>query len=315
MAALKRAREAAEPREAAPPAQTRWPSVWWRALRPFAFTASVTPVLVGSAAAHYGGRLDILRFAVTLVAAVAIHAATNLVNDYYDHIRGVDTATSIGPSGVIQQGLLRPRTVLLGGLLLFAFGGVLGLWLAAVAGWPILAIGAASILAGYAYTGGPVPLGYVGLGDLTVFLFMGGVITVSSYYVQMGTVAATAVWASLPVAALVAGILVVNNLRDIEDDRARGKRTLATFIGPRATRGEYLLLLSLTYAAVLAGVWLRALPFAALLTLLTLPRAAAIWRVVRDHSDALTLTLSGVQGTARLHQQVGPLLAAAFLVS
>ena len=302
------------PATAAPPAGIRrWFTVWWRAVRPFSFTASVTPVLVGSAVAYHDRLFDPMRFAVTLVAAVAIHAATNLVNDYYDHIRGVDTPESIGPSGVIQHGLLPARTVLRGGQALFAVGGLLGLWLAAVAGWPILLIGAASILAGYAYTGGPLPLGYLGLGDLTVFLFMGVVIVGGAYFVQAGTVTITALWASLPVAALVAGILVVNNLRDIDDDRRKAKRTLATVIGARATRWEYLSLLILTYASTAAAIALGRLPAYAVIVFLTVPRAVAVWRVVRASSDALVLTRDGVRATADLHQRVGLLLAVSFI--
>ena len=311
---MKHAPDATDQAAGPAPVPHRPLGVWWRAVRPFSFTASVTPVLVGSGVAYHDGLFDLVRFGVTLVASVAIHAATNLINDYYDHLRGVDTAESIGPSGVIQQGLLAPRAVLLGGLTLFALGGLLGLWLVAVVGWPILAIGAASVLAGYAYTGGPLPLGYIGLGDLTVFLFMGVVIVVGAYYVQAGTVSAAAVCASLPVAALVAAILVVNNLRDIEDDRAKGKRTLATFIGARATRLEVLFLLALAYLSVLAGVALRVLPPYTLIVFLTLRQAAAIWRVVRADSDALTLSRGGVRGTARLHQQLGLLLAIAFLI-
>jgi len=311
---VKHAPDATDQAAGPAPVPHRLLGVWWRAVRPFSFTASVTPVLVGSAVAYHDGLFDLVRFGVTLVASVAIHAATNLINDYYDHLRGVDTAESIGPSGVIQQGLLAPRAVLLGGLVLFALGGLLGLWLVAVVGWPILAIGAASVLAGYAYTGGPLPLGYIGLGDLTVFLFMGVVIVVGAYYVQAGTVSVAAVWASLPIAALVAAILVVNNLRDIEDDRAKGKRTLATFIGERATRLEVLFLLALAYLSVLAGVALRVLPPYTLIVFLTLRQAAAIWRVVRANSDALTLTRGGVRATARLHQQLGLLLAIAFLI-
>ncbi|KRT76078.1 MAG: 1,4-dihydroxy-2-naphthoateoctaprenyltransferase, 1,4-dihydroxy-2-naphthoate octaprenyltransferase [Armatimonadetes bacterium CSP1-3] len=311
---MKHAPDATDQAAGPAPVPHRLLGVWWRAVRPFSFTASVTPVLVGSAVAYHDGLFDLVRFGVTLVASVAIHAATNLINDYYDHLRGVDTAESIGPSGVIQQGLLAPRAVLLGGLTLFALGGLLGLWLVAVVGWPILAIGAASVLAGYAYTGGPLPLGYIGLGDLTVFLFMGVVIVVGAYYVQAGTVSAAAVWASLPIAALVAAILVVNNLRDIEDDRAKGKRTLATFIGRRGARLEYLLLLLLAYASVALGVALRVLPAPTLIVLLTLPRALANWRVIRESTDALTLTRGGVRETARLHQRLGVLLAIAFLI-
>lgn len=289
--------------------------VWWRAVRPFSFTASATPIMVGSAAAYHDGHFLPGRFLVVLVASVAIHAATNLINDYYDHVRGVDTAESIGPSGVIQRGLLAPRTVLSGGLVLFAFGGLLGMWLAVVVGWPILAVGVLSVMAGFAYTGGPRPLGYMGVGDLTVFLFMGPVIVMGAYYVQAGMMSAEAAWASLPIAALVTAILVVNNLRDLEDDRKRGKRTLATILGAHGTRMEYFLLLICAYVAIGGGVALRLLAPFALAAFLTVPQAFSAWRVVRDHTDAATLTRGGLRETARLHQRVGLLLAIAFLIS
>ncbi len=296
-------------------------AVWWRAVRPYSFTASLTPILVGSAAALHGDRFaanlagfHFDRFLAALLGAVAIHAGTNLVNDYYDHVRGVDTPASIGPSGVIQEGLLPARAVLTGGLTLFAVGGLLGLWLVAVAGWPVLAVGVASVAAGYAYTGGPLPLGYLGLGDLIVFLFMGPVIVLGAYYVQTGGLAATAVWASIPIAALVTAILVVNNLRDLRTDREQGKRTLATLLGPAGTRIEYLVLVGAAYGAVVAGVALKQLPFFALLSFLTLPRARDVWQVVRTETDPLALSRGGLRGTADLHQRFGGVLAVAFLL-
>lgn len=289
-------------------------AVWWRALRPFSFTASVTPVLVGSSAALHDRQFHPALFLVTLVASVAIQAATNLANEYYDHIRGVDDVDSIGPSGVIQHGMLAPRTVLGGSMVLFAAGSALGLWLVSVAGWPILAVGVLSVLAGYAYTGGPLPLGYVGLGDLVVFVFMGPAIVLGAYYVQTLEVTSGPVWASLPVAALVTAILVVNNLRDIDGDRRKGKRTIATFVGPRGTRLEYALLVALAYGSVAVGVALRSLPLLALVVFLTVPQAATLWRRIRDDSDRRSLT-HDLRDTAGLHQRVGLLLAASFLLS
>ncbi len=286
---------------------------WWVAVRPYSFTASATPVLVGSALALRAGRFSPWLFAVTLIASVAIHAGTNLLNDYYDHVRGVDTAESVGPSGVIQRGLLAPRAVLAGGFAALGAGSLLGLGLAAVAGWPILAVGALSVLAGYAYTGGPLPLGYVGLGDAVVFVFMGPVMVLATYYVQARSAPAAGLWASIPVAALVTAILVVNNLRDLADDRARGKRTLATAIGPAATRLEYAALIVTAYAAVGAGVLVRALPPLSLLALLTLPLAARTWRAVREDTDPRVLTRRALRGTALLHQRVGLLIALALL--
>lgn len=288
-------------------------AVWLRAMRPFSFTASVTPVLVGSAVAAHDQRFHPALFLVTLVASVAIHAATNMVNDYYDHVRGVDDLKSIGPSGVIQDGLLAPRTVLAGGVMLFALGSALGLWLVAVAGWPILALGVLSVLAGYAYTGGPLPLAYIGLGDIVVFIFMGPVIVLGAYYVQARMLSPGPVWASLPVAALVTAILVVNNLRDIDDDQHKGKHTLATFVGPWGTRLEYALLMTFAYASIALGVALRVLPTLALVVFLTIPQAAVLWGKIRDDSDPSSLTRD-LRDTARLHQRVGLLLAASFLL-
>lgn len=290
-------------------------AVWWRAVRPFSFTASATPVLVGSAAAFASGRFDPGLFLVTLVATVAIHAATNLVNDYYDHLRGVDTSASLGPSGVIQHGLLQPRSVLVGAVVLFAVGGLLGLRLVAVAGWPVLIIGIVSLLAGYAYTGGPLPLGYLGLGDFVVMVFMGPVIVLGSYYVQARAVSPAALWASVPIGALVTAILVVNNLRDLEGDRAHGKRTFATVLGSAGTRREYLGLLFGAYTVVGIGVALRDLPPLALLVVLTLPHAFHAWRIVSQETDPLTLTRAGLRGTAGLHLRFGLLLSLAFLLT
>ncbi len=292
-----------------------WFRVWWHAVRPFAFTASVTPVLVGSAAAIYHGQFHPALFVATLAGAMAIHAGTNLVNDYYDHVRGVDVSQPIGPGGAIQQGLLSPRAVLAGAYVLFALSGALGVWLVALRGWIILLLGAAGVLAGYTYTGGPLPLGYVGLGDLVVFVFMGIVITVGTYYVQTGTISAAPMWAALPMAALVDGILVVNNLRDLDNDRAKGKRTLATMIGTRNTRLHYLGLILLTYLSIAIAVIVRALPPAALLILLTTPSAIAVWRVVASETDPLRLTLGGIRGTAQLHLKVGLLLCAGLLIT
>ncbi|MGH2348800.1 MAG: 1,4-dihydroxy-2-naphthoate octaprenyltransferase [bacterium] len=290
-------------------------AVWLRAVRPFSFTASATPVVVGSAAAFAAGQFHAGLFLAALIASVAIHAGANLANDYYDHVRGVDTAESVGPSGVIQQGILSARTVLAGALVAFAVGGALGLWLIAARGWPILAVGVASILAGYAYTGGPVPLGYVGLGDAVVFVFMGLTTVMGAYYVQTGTITATAGWAAIPIAALVTAILVVNNIRDLEPDRRGGKRTLATFIGRRASTMEYLLLLYAAYGAVVLGVIMGVLPVEALVVLTTIPLAIRVWTVVRDEAEPRALTRGGLRGTALLHLAMGLLLALAFLVS
>ena len=289
-------------------------ALWWRAARPYSLTASVTPVVAGTAAAVHDGYFDPLVFLATLAGAAAIQAGTNMVNDYYDHARGVDTGTSIGPGGLIQHGLLSPGAVLAGGMGLFAAAAALGLWLVTVAGWPLLVAGALSVLAGYAYTGGPRPLGYIGLGDLVVFVFMGPVIVLGAYFVEAHRLGAAAWWTSLPLAALVTAILVVNNLRDLDGDRRAGKRTFATLIGDRATRIEYTALVLLAYAGIVAGVAARGLPPTALAALLTIPQAASLCRRMGRETDPVAFTRM-LRDTARLHQRAGWLIALALLVT
>jgi 1,4-dihydroxy-2-naphthoate octaprenyltransferase len=275
----------------------------------------MTPVLVGSATAFAAGHFHPGLFAAALAASVAIHAGANLTNDYYDDLRGADTQDSIGPSGVIQRGLLAPRVVLHGALTLFVFSAILGGVLIASRGWPIVLIGAASIAAGYAYTGRPLPLGYVGLGDIVVFVFMGLVATIGAYFVQAGTSSAVAIWAALPIAALVDAILVVNNLRDLDTDQARGKRTFATFIGRTATRAHFLIVVGGAYLIIAVGVWRHVLPLLALFSATTIPSALRIWTVVRTETDPRTLTRDGLRPTAQLHQWVGVVLALAFVLT
>lgn len=290
-------------------------AAWWRAARPYSLTAAATPVLVGTAAAARDGRFDGAVFAAAFAGALAIQAGTNMLNDYYDHARGIDSPAGSGlGGGVIQHGLLPPRAVRAGGLALLALGSALGLWLVAVAGWPVLVAGVLSVLAAYGYTGGPLPLGYVGLGDATVAVFMGPVIVLGAYFVQMHGLSAGAGWASVPLATLVTAILVVNNLRDLDEDRRKGKRTFATLIGDRGTRIEYATLVAVAYLAIAAGIAVRALPPLAAAALLTVPSAAALVRRMSRDTDPVLLTRY-LRDTARLHARTGLLLAAALLVS
>ena len=156
---------------------------WLTALRPISFTASIIPVLVGTAIAAED-EFHPLLFVLALLGSIAIHAGTNLVNDYFDHVKGTDNEESLGQSGVIQRGLLSARAVLAGGIVAFAVGAAIGLVITAQVGWPVLALGVASVLAGYFYTASPFSLAYRGLGEVVVFVFMGPVIVVGAYYVQ-----------------------------------------------------------------------------------------------------------------------------------
>lgn len=288
--------------------------IWWRATRPFSFTASVTPVLLGTIIAAYDGKFDFVLFVLTLVGSVAIHAGTNMVNDYYDHVKGVDKQDSIGPSGVIQQGLMTPRQVLVGGLLLFACGSLIGLYLTFISGPFILLLGALSVAAGFFYTAGPAALAYIGLGELTVLLFMGPVMVLGTYYVQTHSADLRVFLLALPIAFLVAAILHANNLRDIESDRARGKRTLATFLGRIWSIREYYLLLASAYVTLLVLVLLGLAPLWTLIVFLTLPVAINNAQRAAANSEVRALNLV-IRRTANLHARFGQLMIIGFMLA
>jgi 1,4-dihydroxy-2-naphthoate polyprenyltransferase len=280
---------------------------WLIAVRPVSFTASVVPVLVGTAVAADETFRPWL-FALALVGSVGVLAGTNLVNDYYDHVKGTDTEDSPGPPGVIQRGLLEPRAVLTGGIVAFAVSAAVGIAITVAVGWPILLLGVASVAAGYSYTAPPLSLAYRGLGEAVVFVFMAPVIVVGAYYVQTEAWAWEPFLASLPVALLVAAILHANNLRDLDSDRERGKRTLATITGRRVAVYEYDTLVLLPYVLLVALVLADAAPWPVLLTLVTLPIAGALAaQAARERRPrALNALLAG---TAGLHMLFGLLLA------
>jgi len=281
---------------------------WYMALRPFSYTASVIPVLVGTVLVGYEtGHIDIYLFLATLIASVSVLAGTNLADEYFDHLRGVDKEGALGFKRVLKQRLLTPNQVLAAGLIFWATAVILGLYIVQQAGLAILVIALLSMTAALLYAAGP--LGHFGLGEMTVFIFMGPVMVMGSYFVQSGAVTWDSFWVSLPIACMVAAILQGNNIRDIDEDRASGKRTLATFIGRKRANIEYYVLLSGAYIALGIMTARGIAPWTALLTLATLPTAISMIRAVRDSHDALALT-GVVRGTAMLHAQFGLLLAA-----
>jgi len=287
-------------------------SHWLAAARPATLSAAVAPVLVGTALAAGEGEFRPLVFAATLAAALLIQTGTNLANDLFDYERGADNAGRLGPPRVTQSGLIPPEQVRAATYLSFGAAAAIGLYLVFVGGWPILAIGLTAIAAGLAYTGGPWPLGYHGLGDLFVFLFFGLASVTGTYYLQTEELSAAAFLAALPVGLTVTAILVVNNLRDIETDRRAGKMTLAVRLGDRATRwqyallvgGAYVLLPSLVLAGASAWVWL---PW------LTLPLSLGLCRSVLAGAGGRALN-PVLKQTARLHLALGSLLALGLLL-
>jgi len=224
---------------------------WWLASRPKTLAAAAAPVLVGSALAAHDGGFRLLPAAAALAGALLIQVGTNFANDVLDFRRGADDVGRLGPTRVVQAGLLSAGAVSAGAAVVYCLAAVIGLYLVRVAGWPVLVIGVTGILSGVLYTAGPYPLGYVGLGDAFVMLYFGLAAVAGTYFVQTLHLAPTAIGLGVAVGCLATAILVVNNLRDIETDRQAGKRTLAVRLGARATRGYYVFLVALAFAVPL----------------------------------------------------------------
>jgi 1,4-dihydroxy-2-naphthoate octaprenyltransferase len=288
--------------------------IWLMAARIRTLPASLAPVLVGTALAGYAHVFHPLRFFAALVGAIFIQVGTNLSNDYSDARRGADAEDRLGPVRVTAGGLVPPKQVLLATYISFGVAVIAGAYLIAVAGWLLLAIGAASILAGVLYTGGPRPYGYEGLGELFVFLFFGIVAVVGSYFVQVKHLHWEAFALAVPVGLLAAAILVVNNVRDIDSDRRASKRTLAVRIGRARTRAMFAAMVYLSY--ILAPVTWAFGPLTAWLLLpwLTLPPAASIVREVRNRVDGPSLNKALAQ-TGLLQLSFCVLLSAGLLLS
>ncbi len=283
--------------------------VWLMAIRPPTLSAAIAPVVVGAALAARDEVFAAGAAAAALFGALALQVGANLANDVADFRRGADSEGRLGPVRVTQQGLLSERQVIAGGAVAFALAAVAGLYLTAVAGWPVIAIGLASIAAAVAYTAGPWPYGYRGLGEPFVFLFFGMVAVVGTYFVQAGEVSGQAVAASLPVALTVTAILVVNNVRDIDTDRAAGKRTLAVLLGRRLARVQFVIVLAAAYLG-LGGLWtLGGFSARVLLPWLSAPLAIRPLRAVLRRVDGPSLN-GALRDTARLHLIFGVLLAA-----
>jgi 1,4-dihydroxy-2-naphthoate octaprenyltransferase len=282
-------------------------SAWWLAIRPATLTASAAPVLVGSGAAWADGTFALWPALAALVGASLLQVGANFANDVFDFERGADNADRLGPQRATQQGWITAGQMKRAMWLAFAGATAVGLYLTYVAGWPVLALGLLSIAAAYLYTGGPKPYGYLGLGDLAVFVFFGFGAVAGTYYVQAHSVSPLAWLAAIPIGALATAILVVNNLRDIETDARAGKYTLAVRLGDGPTRSYYLLLLAIAYL-VPAFLWWRGLADAwVMLAWLSLPLALQLAsRMRRERGLALNGCL--VQ-TARLEVVFGVLLA------
>jgi len=276
-------------------------SVWISAARPRTLPAAIVPVMVGVAIGYHAGHINSAVGIVTLAASLLIQIGCNLANDYYDFASGADNESRLGPVRITQAGLAKPAAVKRAAFGVLGLAAVLGIYLSYVGGWPILAIGVLSITAALAYSTGPFPLAYHGLGDLFVFIFFGLIAVNGTVFLQIGRITSLSLIASLAVACLVTAILVVNNLRDIETDRLAGKRTLAVRFGAGFARAEYVFLIAAAFLSVPILAWIGGATF--LIPLAALPIAYRQIRYLYSRSGAaLNQSLAG---TAGLHMAYG----------
>ena len=284
--------------------------VWIEAARPRTLPAAVAPVLVGTSAA---GAFIAWRFAAALLVALAVQVAVNYANDYFDGVRGVDTADRVGPRRAVAAGLVRPQQMWLAIVVALTVAAVAGVALAAAAGWELLIVGALAFLAALGYSGGPRPYASAGMGEVFVFVFFGLVATVGSAYVQVERVPAVAVLAAVPIGLLASAILMVNNVRDIATDRAAGKATLAVRLGAsRARSGYWLLVLgAYVFPGVLASVIGSPGP---LLAWASLPAIIPLVRTVNDSASSADL-VTALGATGRLELLYAVLLAVGLAIS
>lgn len=276
---------------------------WILASRPKTLLAALVPVVVGSSIAINDEKFHLVAALIALICSLLIQIGTNFVNDLYDFLAGTDKKERLGPKRAVASGFLSVTEMKTGILITFGLSFVFGLYLVYIAGWEILLLGVISIIAGIAYTAGPFPLAYNGLGDLASFLFFGLVATVGTYYVQAQEITATAFWSSIPVGALITNILVVNNYRDRLEDQSNGKHTLAVLMGDKFTRLQYVLFMIISYSILFIVYATYKQSVLVFLPILSLPLSIKLIKMIytlhgRDLNKALELTakLSALYG-------------------
>ena len=281
-------------------------SAWFEILRPFSFTASAIPVAVGGALAAVDGQFNWLLFVLALIAGVALQAGTNVINEIYDVRKGIDNITSPRASHAILKGIVGEREAFAIAFIAFALAAIIGIALILTRGWPLVALGAIGLLGGYFYTAPPFEYKYRALGVPLVFLLMGPLMVLGSYYAVSGAFSLQALVASIPVGLLVAAILHANEWRDISEDARLGSRTLSSLIGAKRAHSLYLSLLVGAYLTVALAAMVHALPVAAILAILSLPAFVSVLQASELGASGHTGAIAMIDlKTARLHMLFG----------
>ncbi|WEG15030.1 1,4-dihydroxy-2-naphthoate polyprenyltransferase [Pullulanibacillus sp. KACC 23026] len=291
---------------------TGW-KIWWRLLRPHTLTASFTPVILGTAMALSSGSFHLVLFLAMTVASLLIQSATNMFNEYFDYKRGLDDANSIGIGGTIVRDGIKPETVL---RLAFIFCGVstlIGVYICAESSWWLAAIGIVCMLAGYFYTGGPYPIAYTPFGELVAGTFMGLVLVLISYFIQAGTVTLSSFLLSVPIAFTCGGILMANNIRDLDGDKEKGRHTLAILLGRNQAIRFLAGMFAFSYIWVVGLTLFHVESFWLLFVFISIPKAFQATKLFKGKTKSIQM-MPAMQATAQMHTLFGCLLTIGLLL-
>ncbi|WP_099160033.1 1,4-dihydroxy-2-naphthoate polyprenyltransferase [Virgibacillus ndiopensis] len=288
--------------------------IWWRLLRPHTLTASFVPVFVGTMLGYVDDSFNIFLFLAMLLASMLIQAATNMFNEYYDYVRGLDNEESVGIGGTIVRDGISAQTVLRLALAFFGISILLGAYICMESSWWIAVIGLVSMLFGYLYTGGPFPIAYTPFGEISAGFFMGTVIIGISYYIQTLTITSTVIWISIPVAIFIGSIMLSNNIRDLDGDKENGRKTIAILIG-RKNAIRFLALLFITaYVLTVYFVISSMLPIWSLITLLSVIKAIEVINKFQGKTKPIEM-LPAMVATGKTNTIFGFLLGLSLLIS
>lgn len=288
--------------------------IWYQAARPRSLTATYVPIALGGVIALQDGAFNVLFFVLALLGTLALQIGANLSNEYFDYAKGVEAEKTHGLGLILKQGYLTPQQVFIGAVGSFVIGSLIGLFLVFQTGWLILWIGLAGVAVAILYTAGPFALAYIGLGEIAVFIFMGPLIVLGTYYVMTEKTSDQTIIGALPIAFLVAAILHANNLRDLDADKVSGKNTLAVRFGRRFAQGEYVVLTLGGLVMVVLLAILGQIPATSLLSLVLLPETLRLCRIATTSEDPKELHLVLVH-TARLHKWFGAAYVVGWLIS
>ncbi|HLS07196.1 MAG TPA: 1,4-dihydroxy-2-naphthoate polyprenyltransferase [Bacillota bacterium] len=288
--------------------------IWWRLLRPHTLTASFVPVFIGTMLAYIDQSIHWLLFTAMLIASILIQAATNMFNEYYDYKLGLDHEESVGIGGTIVRDGVKPKTVLNLAFTFFGIAILLGIYICLVSSWWIAVIGAISMLFGYLYTGGPIPIAYTPFGELFAGFFMGTIIIAISYYIQTLTLTSTVIWISIPVAIFIGAILLSNNIRDLENDKKNGRRTIAILLGHRWAVIFLAILFVAAYLFTATFIITGQLPIHSIIVFLSVPKAISVINGFRGKSEPIEM-MPAMVATGQTNTIYGFLLGISLLIS